>query len=337
MLSLFKANINLSRNLSLSKIFKFNEIMGRRKDPLDFGQATTELLLKDAVVRDFLDEQDEGMERYSTANGDMLNRAPTAVVVTGKASSLKRKLIGWFSHQEPNPFYSRLQFKADQDLDPRQMAKEVVQATDRRKRAQREFLLKYPRYNISLYIFSPKNPIRRLCQRIVGPGRGIDRIDGVAPSAPLWYSFSAFVYLAIVAMVVLACVTTPVYQKEYFKGNEYSAQNWFAYTDLGFAILFTVEALIKIIADGMFFAPNAYFRTSWGFIDGIVLITLWVNVITLLSNNGEASRAVGAFKALRALRLLNVSDSAKDTFHAVIVRGGRKVASVSIFILTIFR
>lgn len=303
--------------------------MGRRKDPLDFGQATTEMLLKDAVVRDFLDEQNGTIERNPTTKDDMLDRAPTAVIVTGRVSSLKRRIIGWFSHQEPNPFYSRLQFKAAyQDLDPRQMAREVVQATDQRKRAQRDFLLKHPNYNVSLYVFRPNNIIRRTCQRLVGPGRSIDRIDGVAPSAPLWYSFSAFIYLAIVAMVVLACITTPVYQKEYFKGSEYNAQNWFAYTDLGFAVLFTVEAIVKVIADGLFFAPNAYFRTSWGFIDGIVLITLWVNVITLLSNNGEASRAVGAFKALRALRLLNVSDSAKDTFHAVIVRGGKKVASV---------
>ena len=326
---MFKIESNIDRNLSLSKIFKFGQIMGRRKDPLDFGQATTEMLLKDAVVRDFLDEQDDSVERKSTFNGDTLDRAPTAVVVTGRVSSLKRRMIGWFSYQELNPFYSRLQFKAAyQDLDPRQMAKEVVQASDRRKRAQREFLLKHPKYNVSLYIFRPNNFIRKICQRIVGPGRGIDRIDGVAPSAPLWYSFSAFIYLAIVAMVVLACITTPVYQKEYFKGSEYNVQNWFAFTDLGFAILFTVEAITKVIADGMFFAPNAYFRTSWGFIDGVVLITLWINVITLLSNNGEASRAVGAFKALRALRLLNVSDSAKDTFHAVIVRGGKKVASV---------
>ena len=303
--------------------------MGRRKDPLDFGNATTEMLLKDAVVKDFLDEQNGFIERNPTGKGDMLDRAPTAVIVTGRVSSFKRRIIGWFTHQEPNPFYSRLQFKAAyQDLDPRQMAREVVQAADQRKRAQRDFLLKHPNYNVSLYIFRPNNILRRMCQRLVGPGRSIDRIDGVAPSAPLWYSFSAFIYLAIVAMVVLACITTPVYQKEYFKGSEYNVQNWFAYTDLGFAVLFTVEAIVKVIADGLFFAPNAYFRTSWGFIDGVVLITLWVNVITLLSNNGEASRAVGAFKALRALRLLNVSDSAKDTFHSVIVRGGKKVASV---------
>src|SRR5699024_8247611 len=75
--------------------------------------------------------------------------------------------------------------------------------------------------------------------------------------------------------------------------------------------------------------PNAYFRGSWGFIDGVVLITLWINVASSLNQDWGVSRAIGAFKALRALRLLNVSDSAKDTFHSVIVVGGWKVISAA--------
>jgi hypothetical protein len=60
-----------------------------------------------------------------------------------------------------------------------------------------------------------------------------------------------------------------------------------------------------------------------------VLITLWINVITLFANAGAVSRAVGAFKALRALRLLNVSDSARETFHSLMIIGGPKILSVS--------
>jgi hypothetical protein len=207
------------------------------------------------------------------------------------------------------------------------MAKEVVSATDKRKKAQREYLRKHPNYNVSLFMFRPQNPIRKICQRIVGPGRGGDRIEGVSPSIPVWYAFSAFIYAAIIAMVILACVTTPLYQREYFTTHEFSVKNWFVFTDMGFAILFTVEAMIKVIADGFFWTPNAYFRGSWGFIDGVVLITLWANVATSLYNEGQITRTVGAFKALRALRLLNISDSARDHFHSVIVRGGWKVIS----------
>ncbi|KAF2460795.1 Ion transport protein-domain-containing protein [Lineolata rhizophorae] len=326
-------------NLSLSTIFKLSQATGRRKDPLDYGPAATEMLLKDAVVRDFLDDQgDQSPERPNPEvdPNAALGPAPTTIVSSGIMSTLYTKFMRIFRHTEPNPFYSRLQIsRAYEDLDPRRMAKEVVSATEKRKLEQREYLRKHPNYNVSLFIFKPHNPIRKICQRIVGPGRGGDRIEGVAPSVPVWYAFSAFLYAAIVAMVILACVTTPLYQKEYFTTNEFSVKNWFVFTDMGFAILFTVEAIIKVIADGFFWTPNAYFRGSWGFIDGIVLITLWINVGASLLNEGEVSRVVGAFKALRALRLLNVSDSARDTFHSIIVRGGWKILSAAFVSLSL--
>jgi hypothetical protein len=322
-------------NLSLSTIFKYGLVSGRKKDPLAFGSATTEMLLKDAVVRDFLDTQDEPTPLSSPRTEEVtpiLHAAPTTAVVGpgGALANWYQNIVARFSHREPNPFYSRLEFsRAYEDLDPRQMAKEVMSARERRKRAQREFLRKHPKYNVSLFVFGPHNPIRKICQRIVGPGRGGKRIEGVTPSVPVWYAFSAFIYCAIVAMVILACVVTPLYQKEYFDSHAFSVRNWFVWTDMGFAVLFSLEAGIKVIADGFLFTPNAYFRGSWGLIDGIVLVTLWINVVSSLYNKGQVSRAVGAFKALRALRLLNVSDSARNNFHAVIVQGGLKVLSAA--------
>lgn len=319
--------------LSLSTIFKFGQV--RRQDPLDFGSAATEMLLKDAVVRDFLDDEGDAEDIESPTPAGPPPRPTMRVVRAGIVANLWRRFVERVLNRESNPFYSELPLsRAYEELDPRQMAREVVSAAERRKVAQREYLKKHPNYNVSLFIFKPDNPIRKFCMRIVGPGRGGDRIQGVQPSIPIWYAFSAFIYAAIVAMVLLACVTTPLYQREYFSTRQFTVKNWFVFTDMGFAALFTLEAIIKVIADGFFWTPNAYFRGSWGFIDGIVLVTLWVNVFTSLYNPGGGSRAVGALKALRALRLLNVSDSARDTFHSIIVMGGWKVISVgSVFAL----
>ena len=316
-------------NLSLSTIFKLGRNTKRHRDPLDYGPAMMEMLLQEAVFRDFLDEHMEPVEELHE-DDDPITGRPVRHVKPGMLSILWGRLLKMFGDREPNPFYSRLQFSRGGEVDIRTRAREVVSATEQRKRAQRQYLQKHPRYNVSLFIFSPRNPIRRLCQRIVGPGRGSQRIEGIDPVKPVWYAFSAFVYAAIVAMVLLACVSTPLYQREYFlKLGRYTSRNWFVWTDMGFACVFTLEALIKVIADGFFWTPNAYFRGSWGLIDGLVLITLWINVITSLYSDGAVSRAVGAFKALRALRLLNVSDSARDTFHSVIVLGIWKVISVS--------
>jgi hypothetical protein len=320
-------------NLSLSSIFKLGQ--ASRKDPLDYGAAATEMLLKDAVVRDFLDEGEDITSPQPDEPTPGIRSRPT-MPGSGVVSTMWQRFVRRINNHEPNPFYAPLDFgRAYEDLDPRRMAKEVVTATEKRKKAQREYLRKHPNYNVSLFIFRPHNPIRKICQRIVGPGRGRDRIEGVAPSVPVWYAFSAFIYAAIIAMVLLACVTTPLYQREYFQSHDFSVKNWFVFTDMGFAVLFTIEAMIKVIADGFFWTPNAYFRGSWGFIDGVVLLTLWVNVATSLYNEGQVTRTVGAFKALRALRLLNVSDSARDHFHSVIVRGGWKVISAAFVSLSL--
>lgn len=314
-------------NLALSKILRLGRSSTRYKDPLDHGPAALEMLLKDAVVREFLDEEEE--ER--TAEPQHRESVPPEgaaqdTVQPGWLSRLWTKANSLVIGREPNPFYSKLQFSARyEELDPRTMAREVVSAAEARKRAQREYLVKHPHYNKSLFIFPPNHPARKFCQRIVGPGRGTQRVEGVDPYKPLWYAFSAFIYAAIVAMVLLACITTPLYQRQYFRTN----RNWFVYTDLGFAVIFTAEAIIKVIADGFFWTPNAFFRSSWGFIDGIVLITLWINVGSSLRKDWGVSRGIGAFKALRALRLLNVSDSAKDTFHSVIIVGGWKVVAAA--------
>lgn len=318
-------------NLSLSAMFRLGRDSRRHKDPLDYGPASLEMLLKDAVVRDFLNEQLDPIEDLP-ADGTTINGGKKNQGQSGLIRSLWAKVLDLVKNREPNPFYSRLQFsRAQEELDPRTMAQEVVSATEQRKRAQRQYLQKHRTYNVSLFIFKPENVIRRACQRIVGPGRGSQRIQGVDPLRPLWYSFSFFIYASIVAMVVLACLSTPLYQRQYFNEHGgFSVKNWFVWSDMAFAAIFTLEAIIKVTADGFFWTPNAYFRGSWGFIDGLVLITLWINVVTSLYNDGAVSRAVGAFKALRALRLLNISDSARDTFHSVVVVGGWKILSVSL-------
>lgn len=321
-----------SSNLTLSNIFTFGKAR-RKKDPLDYGPAMMEMLLKDAVVHEFLDDTAD-LPQESPSEEQSPTRAQTVAVgdvKPGILSTVWGKLSTILSSKDPNPFYSNLRFDGPNDtLDPRQMARQAVSSASARRKAQREYLARHPNYNNSLFVFTPKNPLRRFCQRIVGPGRGNERFDGVEPNKIAWYASSAFIYACIVAMVVIACVTTPLYQKQYQSEHpEFSITFWYVWTDLAFAVVFSVEAVIKVIADGFFFTPNAYYRSSWGFIDGVVLITLLINVGTLLANDGAVSRAIGAFKALRALRLLNVSDSARDTFHSLIIVGGWKILSVS--------
>ncbi|EGZ77725.1 hypothetical protein NEUTE2DRAFT_79539 [Neurospora tetrasperma FGSC 2509] len=323
-----------SSNLALSKVFNFGRSR-KQRDPLDYGPAMMEMLLKEAVVHDFLDDDMDPLQQSSPDGQPTSHLGSSAAmqhdgVTPGVLSSFWGKLVSVFTSREPNPFYSNVNLHGlGENLDPRTMAAQAMNATRRRQRQQREYLMRHPNYNNSLFIFKPRNPIRRLCQSLVGPGRGTERFEGAQPNKYAWYTFSTLIYAAIVIMVVLACITTPLYQKEYFEKYGENAFDWFRWVDTGFAIVFTLEALIKVIADGFLWTPNAYFRSTWGVIDAIVLITLWINVITLFTRNGAVSRAVGAFKALRALRLLNISESAMDTFHSLLIVGGWKILSAA--------
>ncbi|KAI1294553.1 Ion transport protein-domain-containing protein [Xylaria venustula] len=331
-------------NVALSEIFSSRK-QRQRRSPLDYGPATMEMLLKDAVVREFLDDSPDTPHHERPDGETPDSETPSHETVgtekrPGVLHSITRKFDKNFRNKEPNPFYSNIQFHGPGDsLDPRQMARQAVSATLERRKAQREYLRRHPTYNNSLYLFTPQNPIRRLCQRMVGPGRGNDRFDGVEPNKIVWYSFSVFIYAAIIAMVVIASVTTPLYQKLYLQEHHLTEDSrhtsWFVWVDLAFAVLFTVEAVIKVIADGLLFTPNAYYRSSWGFIDAVVLITLWINVLTLIFNDGSVSRVVGAFKALRALRLLNISNTARDTFHSLIIVAGWKIISAALVSLSL--
>ena len=208
------------------------------------------------------------------------------------------------------------------------MAQDAVLAHAKQRAQEADFLRQNPKANKSLWIFSASNPIRHYCQLLVAPSRG-ERPEGTNPNPLAWWIFSAFTYTAIVCIVVLACITTPLYQLEYFATNGEQKFNWITWSDIAFAIIFSVEAIIKIIADGFLLTPNAYLRNVWNDIDFFVLITLWINVVADLTDRGGLSRAFRAFKALRALRLVNISDTARQTFHDVIISGMWNIISAA--------
>jgi len=214
------------------------------------------------------------------------------------------------------------------------MAQQALSAHAKYRADQEDFLKSNPKVNKSLWIFPPENPIRHICQLLCAPSVG-ERLDGTDPNPVAWWCFSAFTYASIVCIVVLACVTTPLYQIEYFAVHGDNKFNWITWSDIAFAVIFSIEAIIKIIADGFLFTPNAYIRNVWNEIDFFVLLTLWINVVADLTNRGGLSRAFRAFKALRALRLVNISETARQTFQDVIISGFWNILSAAVVALSL--
>ncbi|KAK3818698.1 MAG: Ion transport protein-domain-containing protein [Benniella sp.] len=170
----------------------------------------------------------------------------------------------------------------------------------------------------SLFIFGQDNMIRKFCQMFVTTGHGsrTERED-----TKLSKAFSYFIRLVILASVIVAVITTPVWRYEQAKLDPEERSNLVVISDNIFTAIFTVEFVIHVIADGFILTPDAYLRTLWNQIDFFVLLSLYATLIARLLNFPMTSRVFRSIKALRALRLINVSTYIKETFHAVLVAG----------------
>ena len=64
-----------------------------------------------------------------------------------------------------------------------------------------------------------------------------------------------------------------------------------------------------------------------------MLLSLWIETIAYMKNDGKLSRIVRGLKALRALRLLTVSDTAKANFHNTMIAGFWKIINAAVISL----
>ncbi|TKY88115.1 hypothetical protein EX895_002825 [Sporisorium graminicola] len=194
---------------------------------------------------------------------------------------------------------------------------------------QARFIATHPSYDKSYFLFSNHNRFRRFCQSLVPSSHG-ERLFG-RPVSPFRHKlFQIAVFLGIVGSVVSAAIATPVYRRDYYAKYGLIRASWFSILEISLSSLFLTEFLVKTIADGLAFTPNAYALSIWNSLDLFVLTTLLVNVITELAVIGGVSRFTRALKAFRALRLINLSSLMRDTFHAVMIAGAGRILDASI-------
>ena len=99
------------------------------------------------------------------------------------------------------------------------------------------------------------------------------------------------------------------------------------FIDGAFVPMFSIEFIVKTVADGFIYSPNVYLTNPWNAVDFVVLLYMWIYIKTLLRNNDSISRIVREFSALRALHCLTISNTARQTFYKVILQGVKKIIS----------
>lgn len=290
----------------------------------ELEQTVVNLLLSGTAVNDFLDVDNVRSKNESNFDLKDLPR-----------NSWKRWLhINYWrtANYLRNPFYGKSKQASINfaNFDPATFAKDVIAEKNKIINDQNNFLKKNPKYNYVFYFMGPRHRLRTLCQRIVSSNHG-ERIDGVEPNKILSEAFVVIMFAATITLVVTACYVTPLYM--YKIRDPEGRNNWSFYLEVGFICLFSFEFVVKVIADGLLFTPNAYMRSSWNIIEMIVLVSLWIEFIALLKLDHNLARIFRAIKALRALRLLTISRTAKNNFQHTIISGFWKIISAAMISL----
>lgn len=225
-----------------------------------------------------------------------------------------------------NPFYAGRHTDLEDSINPNNLAKNILMEDKIMMAHKLKYLQDHPGFNKVLYIFDTKNRLRRFCQMFVGPSVG-ERINGRDPDKRLQDIFNIVMIAGSISIVCTACYATPLY---FVKLENHVGWNWIISADVGFAILFSIEAFIKIIADGLLFTPNGILLSFWNIIDMAVLLTLWLNFFFILGDYNSSTKILRGFQAFRALKLLTISDTAKKTFHRIIIAGFRKILGAAL-------
>ncbi len=198
------------------------------------------------------------------------------------------------------------------------------------RRAQKaDFIRDHPSYDKTFWIFSQKNWLRQACQKLVAPPGG-DRIFGTPHSAIAHPIFQLLLLLTVIGGIVVESIATPVYRRDFYAQNGPIRGTWFDLAEGSFALVLALEFVIKIIADGFLFTPNAYIRSIWNILDFFILVGILVNAATGLIFIGGLSRITRSLKALRALRLITLIEKMRSTFESLIISGIARILDAAL-------
>ncbi|XP_038604664.1 voltage-dependent L-type calcium channel subunit alpha-1S [Tachyglossus aculeatus] len=181
--------------------------------------------------------------------------------------------------------------------------------SQRKKQPKKVVPITPPHPARALFCFTLQNPLRKACISIVE-----------------WKPFEIIILLTIFANCVALAVYLPMPEDDNNTTNMgLEKMEYF------FLIVFAIEAVIKIIAHGFLFHPEAYLRSGWNVLDFIIVflgvftvVLEQINLIqsssTPLSSKGAGFdvKALRAFRVLRPLRLVSGVPSLQVVLNSII-------------------
>nr|QFP39652.1 voltage-gated calcium channel subunit alpha 1-like protein [Tridacna squamosa] len=167
-----------------------------------------------------------------------------------------------------------------------------------RKRQNRKQQNQNVRPRRALFCLNLKNPVRKLCIRVVE-----------------WKPFEFVILLTIFANCFALAFYTPFPVRDSNETNKA-----LEHVEIIFLVIFTVEAVMKIIAYGFIFHSGAYLRNGWNILDFVIVIIGLISTIiqSSISDDVFDVKALRAFRVLRPLRLVSRAPSLQVVLNSIL-------------------
>ncbi|XP_063252022.1 voltage-dependent T-type calcium channel subunit alpha-1I isoform X2 [Prinia subflava] len=132
----------------------------------------------------------------------------------------------------------------------------------------------------SIYLFSPQNRFRLLCQTIIAH-KLFDHV--------------------VLAFIFLNCITIALERPQI--EHRSTERIFLTVSNYIFTAIFVAEMTLKVVSLGLYFGDQAYLRSSWNILDGFLVFVSLIDIVVSLASAGGA-KILGVLRVLRLLRTL---------------------------------
>uniref|UniRef100_A0A3Q3WIF8 Ion transport domain-containing protein n=1 Tax=Mola mola TaxID=94237 RepID=A0A3Q3WIF8_MOLML len=135
----------------------------------------------------------------------------------------------------------------------------------------------------SIYLFSPQNKFRLLCQSII--------------------AHKLFDYV-VLAFIFLNCITVALERPKILQGS--LERVFLTISNYIFTAIFVAEMTVKVVSMGLYLGEKAYLRSSWNILDGFLVFVSLIDIVVSMAGGAKILGVLRVLRLLRTLRPLRV-------------------------------
>uniref|UniRef100_A0AAQ5ZCV9 Ion transport domain-containing protein n=1 Tax=Amphiprion ocellaris TaxID=80972 RepID=A0AAQ5ZCV9_AMPOC len=135
----------------------------------------------------------------------------------------------------------------------------------------------------SVYLFSPQNKFRLLCQSII--------------------AHKLFDYV-VLAFIFLNCITVALERPKILQGS--LERLFLTISNYIFTAIFVAEMTVKVVSMGLYLGETAYLRSSWNILDGFLVFVSLIDIVVSMAGGAKILGVLRVLRLLRTLRPLRV-------------------------------